>query len=102
MIRRATGGSSFNSVFSAAPARRTVQAKALFYVGERYRAAGATAKGLDRIVVRDFLQAISNQALDQTPDADSLATGAGLQGPDERRMDFYGRHVVNINRCREG
>src|SRR5713226_8774098 len=88
-IRRATGGSSFRSVFSAATASWTVQAKALFHVGERHGAAGPFAEGFDRFVVVELLQRVGDQPLHQPVDRDPLAAGAGLKSADQRGMNFY-------------
>src|ERR1700740_438341 len=91
-IRRATGGSSFRSVFSAAAASWTVQAKALFHVGERHRAARTLTEGLDRLVVIELLQRVGNQALDEPVDRDSFPARARLESADQRGMNVHRRH----------
>src|SRR5947208_2702109 len=95
-IRRATGGSSFRRVFSAAAASWTAQAKALFHVGERRSAARPLPESLDRFVVVELLQSVGDQSLHQAVDRDALPPGARLQSADQRRGDFHGGHGPNI------
>src|SRR5947208_4308980 len=95
-IRRATGGSSFRRVFSAAAASWTAQAKALFHVGERRSAARPLPESLDRLVVVELLQSVGDQSLHQAVDRDALPPGPRLESADQRRVDFHGGHGPNI------